>query len=227
MAGSYRYLHYDVFTDHLFGGNQLAVFLDGRGLSTDAMQAIAHEMNFSETTFVLPSELKDTDFRLRIFTPASEMPMAGHPTIGSAYALARAGLLDPRRDRFVFGLNVGPTPVSLTWTGPDLTFAWMTQAPPVFAAPVAKPGAAARAIGLPEAAVTAVFPCRSCRVACRISSSRSRRGVRWTTRPSIKMRSTPFSGRSRRRRRGSFCFRPRPRATAPPCTVGCSRRDSA
>ena len=155
MARSYRYLHYDVFTDRLFGGNQLAVFLDGRGLPTDVMQAIAHEMNFSETTFLLPSEQAGTDFRLRIFTPVAEMPMAGHPTIGSAYALARAGLLEPQRDRFVFGLNVGPTPVTLTWSGRDLTFAWMTQALPVFSAPVPHPGAAARAIGLPEAAVDA------------------------------------------------------------------------
>src|SRR6187549_866156 len=106
MARSYRYLHYDVFTDRLFGGNQLAVVLDGRGLSTNLMQAIAHEMNFSETTFVLPAEQPDTDFRLRIFTPSTEMPMAGHPTIGSAYALARGGLVDAGRDGFVFGLNV-------------------------------------------------------------------------------------------------------------------------
>src|SRR4051812_45766403 len=155
MARSYRYLHYDVFTDHLFGGNQLAVFLDGRGLPTETMQAIAHEMNFSETTFLLPSERVDTDFRLRIFTPLSEMPMAGHPTIGSAYALARAGLLAPERDGFVFGLNIGPTPVALTWTARDLTFAWMSQARPVFSAPVARPAAAAAAIGLPEAAVEA------------------------------------------------------------------------
>src|SRR5204862_7423947 len=55
MTRSYRYLHYDVFTDHLFGGNQLAVFLDGRGLDAPTMQAIAKEMNFSETTFVLPA----------------------------------------------------------------------------------------------------------------------------------------------------------------------------
>src|SRR5205809_1852170 len=79
---SYRYLHYDVFTDHLFGGNQLAVVLDGRGLSTAVMQAIANEMNFSETTFVLPAERADTDVRMRIFTPGDELPMAGHPTIG-------------------------------------------------------------------------------------------------------------------------------------------------
>ena len=154
MARSYRYLHYDVFTDRLFGGNQLAVVLDGRGLSTDLMQAIAHEMNFSETTFVLPAEQGDTDFRLRIFTPGSELPMAGHPTIGSAYALARAGALEAGRDRFVFGLNVGPTPVSLTWQGSDLAFAWMTQQLPVFSQPVANPGAAGRAIGVPESVVT-------------------------------------------------------------------------
>lgn len=154
MARSYRYLHYDVFTDRLFGGNQLAVFLDGRGLRTGDMQAIANEMNFSESTFVLPSERSDTDFRLRIFTPSEEMPMAGHPTIGSAYALARAGLLEPGRDGFVFGLNLGPTPVSLTWAGRDLTFVWMTQQLPKFSPPLDDPGAAARALGLAESAVT-------------------------------------------------------------------------
>ena len=62
------------------------------------MQAIANEMNFSETTFVLPSEQSETDFRLRIFTPGIELPMAGHPTIGSAFALARAGVLEPGRE---------------------------------------------------------------------------------------------------------------------------------
>src|SRR5207244_3379225 len=101
MPRSYRYLHLDVFTDRLFGGNQLAVFLDGRGLSTDAMQAIAKEMNFSETTFVLPPERAETDVCVKIFTPSEELPMAGHPTIGTAFALARAGVLAPGRDRVV------------------------------------------------------------------------------------------------------------------------------
>ena len=85
---SYRYLHLDVFTDRLFGGNQLAVVLDARGLAPETLQAIAKEMNFSETTFVLPPERSDTDMRVRIFTPAEELPMAGHPTIGTAFALA-------------------------------------------------------------------------------------------------------------------------------------------
>ncbi len=112
MPRSYRYLHYDVFTDHLFGGNQLAVILDARGLPAETMQAIAKEMNFSETTFVLPPERPDTDVRMRIFTPGSELPMAGHPTIGSTFALARSGAIAQGRETFVFGLGVGPVPVS-------------------------------------------------------------------------------------------------------------------
>lgn len=150
---SYRYLHYDVFTDQLFGGNQLAVFLDGRGLTVETMQAIAKEMNFSETTFILPPERPDTDVRMRIFTPGSELPMAGHPTIGSAFALARAGVIGFRHDRLVFGLGIGPVPVSLRWRGSDLGFAWMTQSNPIFGDPVADPAGAAALLGLPEAAV--------------------------------------------------------------------------
>src|SRR5581483_4177839 len=153
MARSYRYLHYDVFTDRLFGGNQLAVVLDGRGLSTATMQAIAKEMNFSETTFVLPPERADTDVRMRIFTPGAELPIAGHPTIGSTFALARSGVIDPGRDRFVFGLGVGPVPVALTWRGDDLGFAWMTQPNPTFGPPVADPAGAAAALSLPPTAV--------------------------------------------------------------------------
>lgn len=150
---SYRYLHFDVFTDHLFGGNQLAVVLDGRGLTGADMQAIAKEISFSETTFLLPAEREGTDTRLRIFTPDEELPMAGHPTIGSAFALARAGVLGPSHQRIVFDLGVGPTPVTLTWRGSDLAFAWMQQALPTFGEALADPGAAALALGLPEAAV--------------------------------------------------------------------------
>ena len=153
MARSYRYLHYDVFTDHLFGGNQLAVFLDGRGLSGETMQAIAKEMNFSETTFLLPPEAKGTDVRMRIFTPAEELPTAGHPTIGTTFALARAGVIERGRKDFVFGCNIGPVPVSLTWTGADPAFAWMTQALPVFGEPMPDPGRTAAALSLSPAAV--------------------------------------------------------------------------
>lgn len=133
---SYRYLHLDVFTDRLFGGNQLAVVLDGRGLTAGTMQAIAKEMNFSETTFVLPAEDPGTDVRVRIFTPGEELPMAGHPTVGTAFALARVGVLAPSTPRTVFGLGVGPTDVALTWFDSALTSATMTQLPPVFGAPI-------------------------------------------------------------------------------------------
>ncbi len=176
---SYRYLHLDVFTDRLFGGNQLAVFLDGRGLSSDVMQAIAKEMNFSETTFVLPVEcnaaseeraatgggggappqIDNVDCIVKIFTPGGELPMAGHPVIGTAFALARAGVFysghpgQPGRDHVVFGLGVGPTDVSLVWHGDQLSFAWMTQRTPTFGAPLPDLGAAAAALRLPPMAV--------------------------------------------------------------------------
>jgi trans-2,3-dihydro-3-hydroxyanthranilate isomerase len=158
MARSYRYLHYDVFTDHLFGGNQLAVLLDGRGLSSVTMQAIAKEMNFAETTFVLPAERPDTDVRMRIFTPAAELPVAGHPTIGSTFALARTGVIAEGRDQFVFGLGVGPVPVALTWRGGDLSFAWMTQGSPAFAESIGDRAAVAAALSLAEGALAANLP---------------------------------------------------------------------
>lgn len=144
------YLQYDVFTDEPLLGNQLAVFTDPSGIDAGLMQRVAREMNFSESTFVLPAERPDTDVRMRIFTPASEMPMAGHPTIGTTFALARTGVIAPGTPRFVFGLNVGPTPVDLEWAGPRLRFAWMTQAPPVFLAPVPERAAVAQALGLRE-----------------------------------------------------------------------------
>ena len=154
MLKSYRYTHLDVFTDRIFGGNQLAVVLDGRGLSTGAMQAIAKEMNFSETTFVLPPERPDTDARVRIFTPAEELPMAGHPTIGTTYALARAGIVAPPVDSLTLGLGIGPTPVSLEWKGEELSFVWMTQQRPTFDEPAADRAAAAAALRLPAESVT-------------------------------------------------------------------------
>jgi trans-2,3-dihydro-3-hydroxyanthranilate isomerase len=153
MARSYRYLHYDVFTDHLFGGNQLAVVLDGRGLRDDTMQAIAKEMNFSETTFVLPPDQPDTDARMRIFTPSEELPIAGHPTIGTAFALARTGAIERGCERLVFGCGIGPVPVTLTWNGDDLSFAWMSQPLPVFGEPIPDPSRAAVALSLSPAAV--------------------------------------------------------------------------
>jgi trans-2,3-dihydro-3-hydroxyanthranilate isomerase len=83
-----EYALVDVFTDTKFAGNPLAVFGDGRGIPDGTMQAIAKELNLSETVFVLPPR-GDGDHELRIFTPARELPFAGHPTVGTAFFLAR------------------------------------------------------------------------------------------------------------------------------------------
>jgi trans-2,3-dihydro-3-hydroxyanthranilate isomerase len=129
---SYRYLHLDVFTDRVFTGNQLAVFPDATGLGTDVMQRIATEMAFSETTFVLPVAMSGADFPVRIFTPRRELPMAGHPVVGTTFALAHEGRIALDRAAVVFGLGVGPTPIGLEWESGRLRFAWMTQSVPEF-----------------------------------------------------------------------------------------------
>jgi trans-2,3-dihydro-3-hydroxyanthranilate isomerase len=148
-----RYLHYDVFTDRKFEGNQLAVFHDPRGLSSEQMQTITKEMNFSECTFILPAEQPGTDVRMRIFTPGSELPMAGHPTIGSTFALAELGVIKPGSASFVFGLGVGPTKVELTWQGDRLDFAWMDQSKPDVRQPVTPRTELIRSVGLDPSSV--------------------------------------------------------------------------
>ena len=127
-----------------------------------------------------------TDVRMRIFTPTQEMPMAGHPTIGSTFALAiRASR--PGRARFVFGLNVGPTPVDLEWEGDVLRFAWMTQLPPSSGRSTAarrwrRAGSHAHDLApdLPVQDVSCGFPSLSCRCATRDrrSGGQRRRGFR-------------------------------------------------
>ena len=145
---SLKYVHLDVFTRRRFEGNQLAVFFDAQGLDERAMQTIAREMNFSESTFLMPAERPDTDIRMRIFTPGVELPMAGHPTIGTTYALAETGVIAPGRDHFVFGLGVGPTRVELRWEGPRLVFASMDQRLPDVRSPLAPPDLVVRAAGV-------------------------------------------------------------------------------
>lgn len=152
-----RYLHLDVFTDRLFEGNQLAVFPEPEGLDAGKMQQIAQEMAFSETTFIFPPE-GGGDARMRIFTPGEELPMAGHPTIGSTFALAAERVIVPGRDRFVFELGVGPTPVSLEWDAGRLAFAWMTQPLPSFGNIVEDRAALAAAVGVGQSDLAATLP---------------------------------------------------------------------
>ncbi|HLE70837.1 MAG TPA: PhzF family phenazine biosynthesis protein [Vicinamibacteria bacterium] len=145
---TYRYLHLDVFTDRVLTGNQLAVFLAPQGLSDDEMMLIAREMNFSESTFVFPAEAAGTDFRVRIFTPSRELDFAGHPTIGTAFALARAGKIAPGRKRVVFGEGIGPVPVDLEWERSELRFAWMYQLEPTFGKTIEDVATVAGALGV-------------------------------------------------------------------------------
>lgn len=146
----YRYLHYDVFTDRRFGGNQLAVFPEAAGLASQTMQQIAHEIGFAETTFVMRAEDAATDVRMRIFTPGTEMPMAGHPVVGSTFALVKEGQIARGRTDWTFGLNVGPTPVTLEWSADRLHFVWMTQRLPEFRRTFEDVGRVAKALGVAE-----------------------------------------------------------------------------
>src|SRR6266446_3711560 len=111
----HRFVIADVFTDKPFTGNQLAVFPDAQGLSERAMQAIAREFNFAETTFVLPAGDARHACRVRIFTPKTELPFAGHPTVGTAAVLARLGRLKLAggSGTIVFEEGIGPVPVEI------------------------------------------------------------------------------------------------------------------
>jgi trans-2,3-dihydro-3-hydroxyanthranilate isomerase len=117
-----RYVVCDVFTDTPLTGNQLAVFTDARELDTETMQLLAREMNFAETIFVLPPE-DGGHVKIRIFTPALELPFAGHPTLGAAFVLAQPLQL--------VEINIetgrGIVPVTLEREGPKITFGWMSQ----------------------------------------------------------------------------------------------------
>ncbi|MEE8203053.1 MAG: PhzF family phenazine biosynthesis protein [Alphaproteobacteria bacterium] len=126
----YRFYTADVFTDRIFGGNQLAVFPAGRGLETARMQAVAAEFNIAETVFVLPPEDPAHTRRLRIFTPRAELPFAGHPTIGTAHVLAATGEIDLAGEttRIVFEEGVGPVPVTIRAAGGKPVSATLTAA---------------------------------------------------------------------------------------------------
>jgi trans-2,3-dihydro-3-hydroxyanthranilate isomerase len=132
----------DVFTDRPFGGNQLAVFPDARGIDPALMLPIAREFNFSETTFVLPPYNPAHAARVRIFTPGAELPFAGHPTVGTAHVLASEGIVKLTGDvtRIVFEEIAGPVPVTIRSRDGKPHFCQLTAAK----APEILPGAPSR-----------------------------------------------------------------------------------
>ncbi|MDQ3823874.1 MAG: PhzF family phenazine biosynthesis protein [Actinomycetota bacterium] len=118
----HRYVVADVFTDTPLTGNQLAVFTDARGIDPERMQALARELKFSETVFVLPAE-GEGHARIRIFTPAVEIPFAGHPTLGTAFVLAAPLQLDEIK----LETGAGLVPVTLERDGAQIVFGRMSQ----------------------------------------------------------------------------------------------------
>jgi trans-2,3-dihydro-3-hydroxyanthranilate isomerase len=156
----YRYLHCDVFTDAVFGGNPLAVLPDARGLSDTQMQKVAREFNFSETSFVLPPEGANTR-RVRIFTPSIEVPFAGHPNVGTAFALAVAGELGPLAGArtVVFEEKAGLVPITIERREGGGIFCELSAPAPLSLGRSVEPAALAAAVSLePRDVVTAVHP---------------------------------------------------------------------
>ncbi|MDH5494847.1 MAG: PhzF family phenazine biosynthesis protein, partial [Candidatus Bathyarchaeota archaeon] len=121
----------DVFTEEKYAGNQLAVIRDAKQLSDKEMQKIAKEMNYSETTFILSDERRDGGYDVRIFTPETELPFAGHPTLGTAYVIQREIVKKPI-DKIVLNLKVGRIPVSLSYIEGNVDILWMKQLQPTF-----------------------------------------------------------------------------------------------
>lgn len=127
----FSFVQLDVFSSRPFAGNPLAVFLDGRGLTAEEMQALAQEMNLSETTFILPREAaveRERGVRVRIFTTQEELPFAGHPTLGTAFQLRGSASVR----EIVLDLNVGKVPVRFEEQPGQPVFGEMTQVNPEF-----------------------------------------------------------------------------------------------
>lgn len=149
-----RYHTADVFTNTPFGGNQLAVIPDARGLTTEQMTAITREFNFSETVFVLPPDNPMHTRRVRIFTPGAELPFAGHPTVGVAFVLAATGEIPMTGDetRIVLEEGVGPVPVLIRAKDGKPVFSQLTAAKiPEKGSDACDSGMVAAAVSLDEA----------------------------------------------------------------------------
>jgi trans-2,3-dihydro-3-hydroxyanthranilate isomerase len=157
MMKEYRFFQVDVFTEVPFGGNPLAVFPDAEGLGPEEMQKLAREMNLSETTFVLPPDEATADFKVRIFTPAVELPFAGHPVVGTHWLLAHLGRveLEEPTTEVRFQLGVGVLPAELEVAEGRVEGVVITSGSPRFLDILDDVGGLAAALGLSSEAITA------------------------------------------------------------------------
>lgn len=146
-ARYYQYRVVDVFTEEALQGNQLGVFPNSLGLDGETMQKIAKELNVAETVFFGPSTRPDCVANVRIFTPAREMPFAGHPTVGSSFVLRELGIVPKDVERFALEEKIGPVPVRVETGNGGRPLIWLTT-PPIRIEPPLDVNACARAIGL-------------------------------------------------------------------------------
>jgi len=151
-----RYRLLDVFTNRAFGGNQLAVFTDVNSVSSEIMQSIARELNLSETTFVSQPKDPANDYRVRIFAPAVELPMAGHPTIGTSFVLAMDRLVErsERINTLKLEEGVGAIFVNIEWENGHPAFIEMRQPLPSFGSRFTDTSAIAEMLSLKTKAIT-------------------------------------------------------------------------
>jgi trans-2,3-dihydro-3-hydroxyanthranilate isomerase len=149
----YPFATVDVFTRRRFGGNPLAVVLDADTLDAIQMQAIAREFNYSETTFVMRPSNKDHTAKVRIFTPACEVPFAGHPNVGTAHVLATRAGAEARPGRFVFEEKAGLVPVSIGWEGDAVETVELTAPVTLSTGSRFDPGAVAASLSLGAEAI--------------------------------------------------------------------------
>ena len=148
---SWAFYMVDVFAECKYAGNPLAVFTDAGDLTTEQMQQFAKEINFSETTFILSPQQRDGGYDVRIFTPAKELPFAGHPTLGTAFVIQQRLVQQPVA-QIVLNLPVGPIPVAIAYADQQPTELWMRQNPPTFGQ-VLDPAAIAPVLNLDPSAI--------------------------------------------------------------------------
>lgn len=148
----------DVFAEEKYAGNQLAVVRDAAALSGEQMLQITREMNYSETTFIISDEQNNSGYDVRIFTPGSEVPFAGHPTLGTAYIIQKE-IINKPVEKVILNLKVGQIPVTFHDVGRGQEILWMKQVEPVFGK-VFDAGDVARVLTLERDDIDERFPIR-------------------------------------------------------------------
>ena len=146
----------DVFAEKKYAGNQLAVFTDAGDLSDEEMQLFAKEMNYSETTFILSDKKRKGGYDVRIFTPAEEIPFAGHPTLGTAFVIQQEIIRKPI-EKVVLNLRVGQIPVTLSFSKGEVDDLWMEQKHPEFGQEIDK-AVIARSLSIEETDIDDRYP---------------------------------------------------------------------